>query len=187
MNCTAALEAMLDAEPQALSGHGSTVLAVHIASCRKCGSVAERLVADTRLLANAIARSQIRSHSRRPRWVQRALVPAGLVAAALLVFVVQFTPNAPAGTAGPVAVLKTTDPVAPGVGVATIATPRNVSERTRAFPSPVAVQPVRIVAQAPAAVTPSRTPTTVTVDPPAGTRVAVMRTDNPKFTVVWLY
>ena len=186
MNCTVALEAMLDAEPLELSGRGSTTLAGHIASCRKCRSVADRLVADTRLLANVVARSQIRSHSRRPRWVQRSLVPAGLVAA-LVVFVVRFMPNAPADAARPVAALAPADPVAPAVPTTTIAKPRNVSERTRAYPAPVAVQPVRIIAQAPAAVTPSRSSATVTVDPPAGTRVAVMRTDNPKFTVVWLY
>ena len=190
MNCTAALETMLDAEPQELSGQGSTALAGHIASCRKCRSVAERLMADTRLLATAIASSQFRSHSRSPRWIQRSLVPAGLVAA-LLVFVVRWMPNAPAGTPGGasrlVVAVVPTDPVASVSGAATRATPRKVSERTRAYPAPVPVQPVRISAATQAAVTPTPSSATVSVDPPAGTRVAVMRTNNPKFTVVWLY
>ncbi len=190
MNCSAALEAMLDAEPRELSGDGSTALAGHIATCRKCRSVAERLAADTRLLASAIGRSEVRSHSRSPRWVQRSLVPAGLVAA-LLVFIMRSMPNAPAGTPGgasrSVVAEAPTDPVAPVSRVATNGAPRNVSGRTRAYPAPVALQPVRIMAPTPAAVKPFRSSATVTVDPPAGTRVAVMRTNNPKFTVVWLY
>lgn len=58
----------------------------------------------------------------------------------------------------------------------------------RAYPAAIALSATRFesspVAPPPARLQPA---STVVVDAPAGRRAAVMRTDNPKLTVVWLY
>ena len=188
MNCTTALETMLDAEPVELSGLGTGALARHVATCARCHAVAQQLAADTRLLTASIPIRTSRTHRSIATWSRISLVPAGLIAALLLV-IARGAPDDSVelpSVAVPSPVAATVPASAPSAS--TVITPvRSPAMRTRAYPTPTPVHPVRIVPATATAVRTAERATTVVVDPPAGTRVAVMRTSNPKFTVVWLY
>jgi hypothetical protein len=45
MNCASAIDQMLEADPQELLGEGNGELAGHLASCERCGALAEQIVA----------------------------------------------------------------------------------------------------------------------------------------------
>ena len=201
MNCSAALEAMLDAEPQELEGLGTTTLAMHLASCDRCRRVADQVLEETHLLAAALTRVSSPARARRTVSVplRQALIPAGLVAAALLA-VVWRSPDAPV-TAGVSAV--PTPPAAPVQDTAVptpvtsdaepVAGQRSAPALGRAFPAPKSLAAVQIQVT-PEPLTPTRFASppggaraAVSVDAPDDYRVAVIRTANPKFTVVWLY
>lgn len=190
MNCAVALEAMLDADPEELEGSGSTTLAAHVASCGRCGAVAHRILGDTRLLAAAIDPATPATKGRRIAAGQGLLIPAG-IAAALLFIVASHLQNVRSGqetseAAPPVVVAEepavpgqVTAPVTPVAGRSLPATP------ARALPAalPITAVPIKSLTAA----VPGPSSATVMVDPPDGRRVAVIRTDNPKFTVVWLH
>ena len=201
MNCAAALEAMLDAEPQELEGLGTATLAMHLASCGRCRRVADQVLEETRLLAAALTGVPSPARARRTVRVplRQALIPAGLVAAALLAVVwrrpdapvtarVSAVPTPPAAavrdTAAPTPVTRDTRPVA---------VQRSAPALGRAFPAPKSLAAFRIqVTPEPLRPTRSASPSggaggAVSVDAPNDYRVAVIRTANPKFTVVWLY
>jgi hypothetical protein len=189
MNCSAALEALLDAEPAELAGQGTTPLAAHLTTCERCRAVAHQIVVETRFLAVSVAPSGSHGGMRRsaPLWIRRSLVPAG-IAAAILVALAQRTPdvlgNAPVGAASSLPAVAAPDSALPRKTVADTA-PAII--RRRAYPAPVPVAAVRINPPTQAALSRAEGGAAVIVEPPAGRRVAVMRTDNPKFTVVWLY
>lgn len=196
MNCTAALEALLDAEPAELAAVSTTPLTTHLAACERCRAVARQLVMDTRLLAAAITLEAAPRRMRRSAtvWVERSLVPAGLVAALLLVLVPRTpdtSPNVTAGGASSKTAVAVPDAVmSPRVvtDTAPVTVQRPNPTRVRAYPAPIPVAAVRID-PAPQTFAPSGPDLgpAIIVDPPAGQRVAVMRTSNPKLTVVWLY
>ena len=194
MNCTAALEAILDAEPTDLAGQGTTSLAAHIVACNRCRAVAHRISVETGLLASSIAPSEVRRRvpSGAPVWVRGLLVPVGL-AAALVLALVSRTPHPPnviVSVASPKPAIAVPEPVvSPRVatGTAPVSVQRTPS-RVRAYPAPIPVAAVRISPQAQTFAPPRvEGGATVIVDPQPGQRVAVMRTSNPKITVVWLY
>lgn len=190
MNCDAALEAMLDAEPSDLSEYGTTPLSTHLATCKRCHAVAHQLAVDTQLLAGYIVAQEAPRRMRRSLvWVPRSLVPVGLVAA-LLVALMRRTPDMPpiaTGAASPRTAVAAPDSVMPlrSADTAPASVPRPA--RIRAYPVPVPVAAVRMTPTSQTALTRDEGGSAVIVEPPAGRRVAVMRTDNPKFTVVWLY
>jgi hypothetical protein len=192
MNCAAALEAMLDAEPSELAGQSTTSLATHLASCARCRAVARRLDADTHLLAVSNVPSVSPGRMRRGAtiWVQWSLVPVGLVAA-LFLSIARRTPDVPVGTTSATPAVAARDSVALPRGIADAATSsaeRPKLTRVRAYPAAVPVAAVRISPRSPTfAPTPAEGGSAVIVDPQPGQRVAVMRTSNPKLTVVWLY
>lgn len=195
MNCASVLEALLVAEPSELAAEGNTALAIHLHSCERCRRLAGQLLIDTRLLSTAMQASRVaHRRSTRPRYV---LAPVGLVATLLVVAVLRTPGEVAAPTIKEVVVTRTLPaPVIrdtePAVTITPIerATPatRARLRSVRAFPSPLPVAPVRFepfakaIAMAPVVVSP-----TVAVDPPAGTRAAVLHTSNPKLVVVWLY
>jgi hypothetical protein len=193
MNCAAALEAILEAEPSELAGQGTTSLAAHLATCERCQAVAHQIVVETRLLAVSVVPSGSPGGMRHsaPLWVRRSLVPAG-IAAAIIVALAQRTPdvlvNAPVGAASSLPAVAVPDSASPSKTVADAA-PVSVRRRAsvRAYPAPVPVAAVRMNPRSQVAPTRAEEGAAVIVDPPAGRRVAVMRTANPKFTVVWLY
>jgi hypothetical protein len=194
MNCTPALEVMLDAEPSDLAGQGTTPLAAHLSACTRCRAVAHRLHGDTRLLAASIVSAEAagRMPRRAPVWVRWTPVPVGLVAALLLLLAPR-TPDAPPnvaviGRSAEPAVVIPDAVVPPPVVMAAAPVPIRRATRVRAYPAPIPVAAVRInPASQPFALTRADAGPAVMVDPPAGQRVAVMRTSNPKLTVVWLY
>jgi hypothetical protein len=196
MNCAAALEAMLDAEPSDLAGEGTTSLAAHLAACQQCRGVAHRISMDTRLLAVSIVPLEARARMRRPApvWVRWSPVPVGLVAALLLVVALRtpdVPPNVTVGDASSTPEVVVPAPVA-SPRVVTNAVPVKVQRteptRVRAYPAPIPVAAVRINPPPQTFAVPGADPgPAVIVNPPAGQRVAVMRTSNPKLTVVWLY
>ena len=192
MTCAAALEAMMDAEPSELAGQATTSLATHLTTCRQCRAVAHRLSMDTHLLAAAVASVETAQRTRRTRTlrVHRSLVPVGLVAALLLVLASR-SRDATLGIQSSPPTVADRESVAPPL-VVTDAVPAPVQRPTlkpvRAFPAPIPVAAVRINAPPPAfAPTWVEDGPGVVVDVPTGERVAVIRTSNPKITVVWLY
>ncbi len=54
IECKAALERLLEADPTELAGHGATELAAHVRGCRRCGAVAARLLEGQKELADAL-------------------------------------------------------------------------------------------------------------------------------------
>jgi len=50
MPCTEVRELLLEAEPEELRGVGASALAEHLRACRACARIAERILAETRML-----------------------------------------------------------------------------------------------------------------------------------------
>jgi hypothetical protein len=193
------LEQMLDAELEALAGSGSSPVAMHVRECSRCRVVAEQLVADTKVLALAVetlgpevaggpevAREPALGTRRRmPR--ARYLIVGSLAAAALALVVVR--PGAddgvrPTGSVRPTA----TAPRSASPPVDESSSPSLVGRAPRPFPRARPVSATRFVLPAgehEVAMAQSRA--VVSVTPPPGKRVAVMRTRDPGVTVVWLY
>jgi hypothetical protein len=86
MNCDAARDALLTADPRALRGNASeTPLGAHLASCQKCHALAARLSTDLDVLsATVVARVRER---RRPTIRRVALIAAIPVAAAAVAMI----------------------------------------------------------------------------------------------------
>jgi hypothetical protein len=206
MNCNEALELMLEADPDELAGKGSSVVAAHVRTCAKCGAVAARLLADTSALATALeARSAIarRAPALRTR-ILRPVAVAGTLAAAMVLMVLWRTrrseaPKATASVELPVSApvsAKTSAPLfapasrAPTAGDSATALPQRsaspAASRRFADAAPVVAMPVAATSVSRSA--PASTElAALSVDPPPGTRAAVLHTRNPAITVVWLY
>ena len=177
MKCDTVLARLLDAELDELQGKGPGDVAAHVRDCARCGAVATRLLADTRVLA---ARSG----------VNRASSPAArpiLWGAAL------------AGAAAAVTLLVLLRPTQTSQSARTAAIPALTPQADALMKAPVPVRPTRFAPTPPAtavrfvASQPSEHPTLptasegVSVAPASGTRSAVLATRNSKITVVWLY
>jgi hypothetical protein len=187
MKCEPMLTAMLDAEPDELAGRGNTVLAVHVRECARCGEVAGRLLADTREIVAAAsmvtrATTEPRQSVGRGRNIRRLAVGGVLAAAVLVVFTFQHERSPriappPVASAGSLAGL--------GVAPAPAAEPQPAAPRP-AEPKPAASLASRATAGVGAPI-PMGKPSFIGVAVAANVRATVMRTHNPKFTVVWLY
>jgi hypothetical protein len=193
MTCQSVLEALLDAEPSELAADGRTPLGAHLRGCVRCRRVASQLLADTRLLATAMKTAR----ARRPatRLLRLSLAPGFAVAAMLLVSVARVREDkapilAPVTMeVAPTLIASTPqDPLPPNALTQADREPRGNRTVARAFPRPVPVTPVRLEGTgSPVPMKPALATRTVTVDPPPGTRAAVLHTSNPKLVVVWLY
>ncbi len=128
MNCIAAREAMLDAEPWELVANDDSPLGAHLRECRACRALAGALIGDTDALSSRV----------RARATRRTLTFAAMPIAAVL------------------------------IGAVTVVTSR--SQR--------AVVAVRRGDQRPANV--------VSVDVGVGQHATVIKTADPKTTLIWI-
>jgi hypothetical protein len=189
MTCEHALGALLDADlPDAIDG--TTPLAAHVRGCARCRRVADQLMADTRLLANAMP---VLVASRR-RVPARVFVMAPAAVAAMLLVMLTVRRQETATVARVVEMPLPVAVDAPGAATIepvrrTVVTPRVVAARMQAFPRPISVAAaVKLEPPAPAVVEPVVSDSrALLVTPAAGERAVVMNTGNPKLVVVWLY
>src|SRR5260370_24295604 len=98
MTCEPMLVAILDADPNELAGLGDSAVALHLRTCARCRAVAGRVLDETHLLADAVARADAAPGATVRRSVARArlarpLVVGGVLAAALLAFAVLERPR----------------------------------------------------------------------------------------------
>lgn len=194
MTCHLVLETLLDAEPSELAADGMTPLGQHLRECARCRRVAAQLLHDTARLSIAMQRAPARRPARRP--LQRSLTPAFVVGA--IVFAVVLRGARPAETPvveqvrpddRPAPVSTPALPLPPNAVVTPPArAPRARLGVMRAFPRPVPVTPVKLERVDPPVPAEMAVATGgLSVDPPPGTRAAVLHTSNPKLVVVWLY
>jgi hypothetical protein len=181
MKCKDNLVLLLGAEREELEGRGTSALAMHVRECARCGAVAARLVADTRVLAAEVAARPARAHMRR---ISAApLIWGGsFVGAAVLALLM--IPAHAVPVAQPVHV-----PVAARASAEPTPQPRP-EDRIQAtrYADAIAATPVRFVTSQ---ISEQRISASdfggVSVAPPSGVRSTVLATRNAKITVVWLY
>ncbi len=103
IDCRAALERLLEADPAELAGQGDGVLATHVRDCPRCAAVAARLLAGQDELSRALdalrpatgvdaaldALRARRRHSAWTRWSWRWAAPLAAAAALVGVLVVR--------------------------------------------------------------------------------------------------
>jgi len=200
MNCTLALELLLDAEPAELSLAAESPLVAHLRSCDKCRAVAARLHAETIRLADEVFARRALSAPRvaKPTRWQRV---AGVAAAAVII--VTFTTRiasrseAPAVAGNPRPAAVTAEPAAPA---ATAVPALPLAQSTaRATPQPSVAGLVQVVAEPQRSVTASAEVASagsrsqnagdtrgISVVPPPGMRAMVFVTRDPGITIVWL-
>lgn len=102
INCAAALERLLEAEPTELQGHGDSELAIHVRGCARCQAIGTKLLAGQEQLATALgelrpavgvdqALSLVRARrSRAGRWqAMWEWTPVAAAAAAAAVMILQ--------------------------------------------------------------------------------------------------
>ncbi len=99
MTCDEARDLLLEAEPEALRGTGTSALALHLAGCAECRAMAVRVLAqqaalDRALTAMAEARLAAPARPARRRW---RLATWGLAAAAGLAALLLARPDRPDG------------------------------------------------------------------------------------------
>jgi len=196
MTCTQILERLIEADPDALAGRGTSDVAAHVRECARCRAVAEQLLAETRMLATTVGPSGLVVRRLRPTPIVLALAAV----AALAFVMLPDQPTTPTAPTTPTTVAATPAPVAAVAVVAPPAAPAVVSPRAgradagapreprtapllaSAYPPavPVTVTPMQVL---PAEASYQQ----VAVTPPPGKRVAVMRTNDPAITVVWVY
>ena len=190
MKCPEALEAMLDAEPSDLSPDGSSALAMHVRSCAKCARVAATMRADVHALAAVMPGEPAATRAPVVPWREVALA----CAAAVIVFVVTRAREVPAVRTQPldsVAVAVTPpaevvrdEPVTPRA--AEPGQGRPVAAVLYAMPEPILPEstagvddPAWSVAASPPA------PAFDGVSASSAGSVTVLKTSNPKITVIW--
>lgn len=181
MKCDHALELLLEADLDELAGNGGSALAAHVRECAKCRAVAAQIATDTRALARAFDANRVVAPetSARRRFAVRPAVVVGAMAAAFAFIVFGLRQD---GDVPPLAATGSTAATAARESSGTPVAPRRFAE-------PVPATPVRFAASQSVTVhAPAISDAGgVTVTPPEGTRVAVLRTGNPAITVVWLY
>lgn len=193
MTCDSVLEMLLDAEPSELSADGMTPLGQHLLGCGRCRRVAGQLLHDTVRLSFAMHRAPAQRPAWRPfqRWLAPAFVAGAIVLAVVLRALPAETPvveqvrpdDRPALVSTPAVRVLPNTAAAPPARV-----PRARLGVARAYPRPVPVTPVKLERAAPLVTAEMSVATRgVSVDPPPGTRTAVLHTSNPKLVVVWLY
>lgn len=217
MTCDTMLQRMLDAAPETLAGHGDDELAVHLRECGRCRAVAAVLLRETRAMASALDLPVRPRRTVRRRLLRMLLAPQAAmiaVAAGIIIYAsrlaVRVEPVRVAAVSATIASSPATTIDSPAVPPIRASRPRRAPRVSApalgarlAPPMPIVptaivaapiVASARPVAQHGPAATQSdaldaqRQPAPgVLVDPPRGVRAAVLRTSDPKITVVWLY
>jgi hypothetical protein len=203
MTCTQMLERLIEADPDALAGRGSSDVAAHVRECARCGAVARQLLADTSLLAATVNAKGAIVRRMRPAPIVLALAAAATVAFLMLPQQPGARPELAVQPPASVAVQPAPASQAPAISppssspVAAESRERRAEHRApsaerrapspashlaRAYPAaiPIRVSPMSLTSSEPEQ-------QQVVVTPPAGKRAAVMRTGDPAITVVWVY
>lgn len=188
MKCSHALETMLDAELQDLSSDGSSALAIHLRSCARCARVAAAMRAEVHALASVMP--AVPTATRAPSLPWRGIA---LASAAVMLFVVMRERPVPAvrTDATSAVVIPPVEPVgdkipasrAPSYGsIGTAASARY------AMPDPVPLEsPADVDEPASSVRPPTLTPRPVLdgVSVTSNGSVTILKTSNPKITVIW--
>jgi hypothetical protein len=185
MTCGSMLAAMLDAGPDELAGRGDSPLALHLQGCARCRATASRLLADTQqIVTEAAARrawalSGPAAAGARRRYV-RPLAVGGVLAAAVLVFALLQRAGNPGGALPRV-------PSASGTPTATGAPIVRKPPDGPQDATPEVAKAHIVKADIAKARGAAKDSLFVGVAVAANVHATVIRTNNPKFTVVWLY
>lgn len=174
MTCARALDLMLKAEPAELRGVGPTPLAAHVRACSRCAGTARALLGHAAELEDALDRYALAGD------------PAAAADVALAASRAADTSEQGHGPAGEPAISRARFRVAPPHSGRW----RWPAAAGAALAAAVAVwvlAPSRVPTRPPvAAPPPARAAASVAVVPPPDRLAAVIRTDNPKITIVWL-
>lgn len=211
MTCDTMLQQMLDADLDVLAGRGDSPLARHLHECARCQAVAATLERETRALAAAAARPAARHPALSSLYSPRLRTAAVLTVAVVVIVMASrmgisvapvsvedvrsTTSEGPAARIDvpPMTIASTLkrDYAAaqpPGTPNASLVSTSTAVTPTSFEFAPVAATPMPLVGAddvAPAAM--AGDSTGVIVAPAPGQRVAVLRTSDPKITVVWIY
>jgi hypothetical protein len=172
MKCEIALERMLEAEPAVLRGEDVGELAEHVAGCARCARIAATLLEETDTVDRALG-----------EWAGSASADSAADTALAAVRA--------AGREGVVSPRGDRDP---GTAAAARA-PRQTWVRRAWIPLAAAAALAGVLVTArnetpfPKATESAGTPfePRVSVTPPADRSAAIMETENPNITIVWLY
>jgi hypothetical protein len=200
MTCADVLDAMMECDPADLQEASEHPIAIHVRDCARCSAVASSLTRGMSLLTVPTA---VLNGSRRRRTAVRAAAITALPIAAGFVLMV-LARGRPSETVSPV--VSGVPPVVPSV-----AAPAAVPAATRVVAVVPAPKRAKSVADKPAAAVtvaqravedasivdtppldlplsaPDSMPPSVRVTPLSGQRVAILKTSDPKTTVVWIY
>lgn len=188
MKCSQALEIMLDADAADLSPDGSSALTLHLRSCARCARVAVAMRADVRALAAVMPSVPVGTSRHWARWQGVALASA---AAVLLFMMTRERPVPTVRTqpadATPVVVARPTETVkAPTTTRPAHATTsgRRVASSLYAMPDPA---PLGVPADLHerASTVPAFESASDGVSATSNGSVTVLKTSNPKITVIW--
>jgi hypothetical protein len=201
MTCADVLDAMMECDPADLQEASEHPIAIHVRECARCRAVASSLTRGVSLLVPAAGHALDLARRRRTR--VRAVAIAALPIAAGFVLMV-LARGRPSETVSPV--VSGVPPVVPSV-----AAPAAVPAATRVVAVVPAPKRAKSVADKPAAAVtvaqravedasivdtppldlplsaPDSMPPSVRVTPMSGQRVAILKTSDPKTTVVWIY
>lgn len=188
MKCSQALETMLEAEPADLSPDGLSALAVHLRSCAKCARVAATMRADVRALASVMPSTPAATRFPWPLWRGISLASA---AVALMVVMTHepSVPTAPTlradmtpGVVAPRAV--TVQEPAPSPSARMQTGIRGAESARYAMPDPTQLGGPADADDEVLPVSASE-PAFDGVSASSSGRVTVLKTLNPKITVIW--
>ncbi len=188
MKCSEALEMMLDAEFAELSPDGSSTLAVHLRSCAKCARLAATMRADIRLLATVLPHTAAPARS---PWVLWSSIAFASAVVAFFAVVKNERPILPAAREpadiAPVVVAPPTEVVQrvpPPKAVHAEPRSRRAASARYAMPDPVPLDGPAVFEQ-PTSPAAAPEPTFDGVSASSDGRVTVLKTSNPKITVIW--
>lgn len=188
MKCSQALETMLDAELADLSREGSSALALHLLSCANCARVAATMRADVHALAAVMPAVPVGTRTPWVHWPGVALATA----AAVLLFVVTRERQLPTVRTQPVGATavvaarptKTVQVPVPTPTARATTPARGVASARYAMPDPVPLgAPIDLDERASSVLVSEPAFDGVSVS--ANGSVTVLKTANPKITVIW--
>lgn len=188
MKCSQALEAMLDAESTDLSSDGMSALAVHLRSCAKCARVAATMRADVRALARVMPASPATTRFSWPLWRGISLASAAVALIVVMTYESSVPPaytlrdDIPPVVAAPPTVT-VPDPV-PSPSLRAQSRRRSSASARYAMPDPVPLGDEEVLHD-PMLTASASEPAFDGVSASASGRVTVLKTSNPKITVIW--
>lgn len=188
MKCSQALETMLDADAADLGPEGPSALALHLRSCAKCARVAAMLRADVHALAAVMPSVPVGTRTHWARWPGVALASA----AAVLLFVVMRERPVPTvrtqpADATPVVVARPTETVKAPIPTRTARTTMSVRRVASSLYAMPDAEPLEVPADLHerASTVPAFESALDGVSATSNGSVTVLKTSNPKITVIW--